>query len=189
MGANTMIARPRFLLAWMILATGTLPVSAQEKTSVTITAAPDHLDFAVGSVLVTRYHVSAAYSKPIFWPVRAPNGAPLTRSWPLAKDVPGESTDHVHQKSAWFCHGDVVPEGMELKDRVKGVAGVDFWSEAKGHGNIVCTKVEEPKNQGSHARVTTHNEWRMADGTKIMDEKRVISLRDFGNARLIILDI
>ena len=107
----------------------------------------------------------------------------------MVKGTPGESTDHVHQKSVWFCHGDVIPEGIEVRDKIKGVEGVDFWSEAKGHGNIVCTKVEEPRRKGDHAKVATQNEWRMADGTKIMDEARVIHFHDFGKARLLILNI
>jgi hypothetical protein len=184
-----MVNFTRFLLGSLILLTAAIPVLAQEKKNVTIKMSKDHLDFLIGAELVTRYHVSPSFSKPIFWPVRAPNGAPLTRSWPMVKDIPGESNDHVHQKSAWFCHGDVIPEGIELRDKIKGVEGVDFWSEAKGHGNIVCTKIEEPKNQGAHARVATHNEWRMADGTKIMDETRVISFHDVGKARLLVLDI
>jgi hypothetical protein len=184
------MTRPRWILlaSLMSLAT-TMSAAAEEPKSVTMKATQGHVDILVGGELVTRYHVGPEYAKPIFWPVRAPNGVPLTRSWPMAKDVPGESTDHIHQKSAWFCHGDVIPEGLELKDKIKGVQGVDFWSEAKGHGNIVCTKVEEPRDENGHARVLTHNEWRAADGTKIMDEKRVIHFHDFGKARLLILDI
>jgi hypothetical protein len=141
------------------------------------------------SIGQTRYHVEPKYSKPIFWPVHAPNGAALTRSYPLEKGIPGESTDHIHHKSIWFCHGDVIPEGIELKAKIKDVDGVDFWSEAKGHGNIVCTKIEKPRNTDGAAQVATHNEWRMADGTKIMDETRVIHFYDLGKARLLVLDI
>ena len=39
------------------------------------------------------------------------------------------------------------------------------------------------------ARVPTDNEWRTADGTKILDEHRTITVRDLGDARLIVLDI
>jgi hypothetical protein len=143
----------------------------------------------IGKALVTRYHYGASFAKPIFWPVLAPNGASLTRSWPMVKDIAGETHDHIHQKSAWFCHGDVIPEGMQITDKINGVAGVDFWSEAKGHGNIVCIKVDEPIAKNGRARVTTHNEWRMADGTNIMDEARAIQFADYGKARLLVLDI
>src|SRR5262249_40863494 len=87
------------------------------------------------------------------------------------------------------CHGDVIPEGIALKDKVKGVEGVDFWSEAAGHGWIVCTKVSEPKESKHHAQITTQNEWRTSDGKKIMDETRTIHFYDFGDARLFVFDI
>ena len=61
--------------------------------------------------------------------MHGPAGVSLTRAWPMEPAKPGESKDHPHQKSVWFCHGDVIPEGIELKDKVKGVTGVDFWSE------------------------------------------------------------
>jgi hypothetical protein len=101
---------------------------------------------------------------------------------------PGEATDHVHHKSAWFCHGDVIPEGLELKHKIKGVEGVDFWSESPGHGVIVCTKVGTPEQRGAHARVVTANEWRTADGEKVLDETRTIQLINFGDARLFVLE-
>jgi hypothetical protein len=163
--------------------------AAQAQNVVSIQKSIDHLDFLVDKTLVTRYHFGSNYSKPIFWPVLAPNGASLTRSWPMVKDITGESHDHVHQKSAWFCHGDVIPEGIKLPNKINGVAGVDFWSEAKGHGSIVCVKVEEPTSKDGHAQVATQNEWRMADGTKIMEEARVIRFHDYGKARLVTFDI
>ena len=171
-----------------MLALGTLnpAVHGQEKVSVKV--AKDHIDFLVGDVLATRYHTSG-YAKPIFWPINAPGQVALTRSWPMEKGNAKESTDHPHQKSAWFCHGDVIPEGLELAKRVKGVAGVDFWSEAPGAGKIVFIKTGIMNTGKNFAQLVTHNEWQTADGIKILDEKRVISFRDLGKARLIVLDI
>ena len=31
-----------------------------------------------------------------------------------------ETTDHPHQKSAWFTHGDVIPKGITLNQKIKG---------------------------------------------------------------------
>ena len=161
-------------------------VKAQEK--VRIVVADGHIDFLAGKELVGRYHIKN-YAKPILWPLHAPGEVPVTRSWPMDKTKPGESTDHPHQKSAWFCHGDVIPEGIELTHKIRGVEGVDFWSEAKGHGKIVCTKVGKPLVKGTHGRLTSHNEWQTADGTKIMDESRTIHFYNFGKARLLVFDI
>src|SRR5262249_23154545 len=128
-------------------------------------------------------------AKPYLWPLNAPGGVTVTRAWPMEPAKPGGSTDHPHQKSAWFCHGDVIPEGLPLKDKIRGVKGVDFWSEAKGHGQIVCTDVQTPTQGRQAAAVSTKNEWRTADGAKILDETRTIHLHDLGKAWLFVFDI
>jgi hypothetical protein len=161
-------------------------VAAQEKISIKV--AGSHIDFLAGKELVGRCHIKE-YAKPIFWPLHAPGEIPLTRSWPMDKTKAGESTDHPHQKSAWFCHGDVIPEGIELKNKIRGVEGVDFWSEAKGHGRIVCTEFSKPVTKGTKGSLTTKNEWQTADGAKIMDETRTIHFYNFGKARLLVFDI
>jgi hypothetical protein len=153
-----------------------------------IHAAKDHVDFLLGKDLVTRYYIGADVAKPYFWPLNGPGGIPLTRAWPMDPEAK-ETTDHVHQKSAWFCHGDVIPEGIEVKDKIKGVKGVDFWSEAPGHGAIACVEVGEPKSDKDHAWITTRNEWLTADKVKILDEGRTIHLYDLGGGRLLVLEI
>ncbi len=162
---------------------------AADAPGVAIEVKKDVLEFRVGKDVVTRYHIGESVAKPYFWPLTASNGAAVTRAWPMVPAAPFDSTDHPHQKSAWFCHGDVIPDGIELKQKVKGVEGVDFWSEAPGHGRIVCVHVSQPKNTGDHATVLTKNEWRTADGVKIMDETRTISLYALGESRLLVLDI
>jgi hypothetical protein len=164
--------------------------SAPKKAeAVQIVVGDDRIDFLHGQRLTARYHAGPKVAKPYFWPVNSPNGAAITRSWPMEATVEGEATDHIHQKSLWFCHGDVIPEGLELKHKIKNVEGVDFWSEAPGHGRIVCTKVGKPEVQGSKGKIVTENEWRTADDVKILDETRGIQLVDLGGAQLLILDI
>jgi hypothetical protein len=158
-----------------------------EPASVAIRVTPEAVDFSAGGGLVSRYH-KGDVAKPYFWPLNAA-GRPVTRAWPMEPAAAGGSKDHIHQKSAWFCHGDVIPEGLPLKSRVGGVDGVDFWSEAKGHGRIVCTRVEEPRQNGSQASVATHNQWQTAEGEPVLDEERVIHLHDFGDTRLFIVEI
>jgi hypothetical protein len=158
---------------------------------VTVSRTDTAVEFKVGDEVVTRYHVGPDVAKPYLWPLNAPGGVPVTRAWPMEKGARGETTDHVHQKSGWFCHGDVIPEGVELKVRSadKHVQGVDFWSENKGHGKIVCVQVSDPKPSPHQGAVTTRNEWRAPDGTKILDEERTVSVRNLGEARLVVLDI
>jgi hypothetical protein len=164
-------------------------LAAAEPAAVTIEPTKEYINFMAGKDLVGRYHIAPAVAKPYIWPLNGPGGVPLTRSWPMNANVPGETKDHPHQKSVWFCHGDVIPEGIELKSKIKNVDGVDFWSEGPGQGRIVCTEVGQPKLEKNHGQITTKNEWRTADGTKIMDETRTLHLYDFGDARLLVFDI
>jgi hypothetical protein len=174
------------LLAAVGLSAAAVP--AAEPAGVSIRVGKDRIDFRHGGALTTTYHIGPKVAKPYFWPLNDPDGQPLTRPWPMVKDA-DEKKDHVHQKSAWFCHGDVIPEGVEVKQKIKGVEGVDFWSEAPGHGRIVCTKVDPPHQEKNHGWVTTHNEWQTADGMKVLDETRTIHCYDLGGAQLLVLDI
>ncbi len=165
---------------------------------VAIVVGKEAIEFKAGSDVVAKYATAESVAKPYLYPVLAPNGVPLTRGYPVEKAPGDATTDHVHQKSVWFCHGDVIPEGIELKIKSanKGDKGVDFWSEAKDkdgtprHGKIKVVKVGKPTQHAkNHASVETHNEWITPDGTKIMDEVRVIHFTDTKEGRLFAFDI
>lgn len=177
----------RHLLAGALLAALALPAFADKPADVTIavTENKSQVIFAVGRDEVTRYHIGPSVAKPYFFPVLAPGDSPVTRGWPMVKGLPKETTDHVHQKSAWFCHGDVIPEGVKVvPSSDKRVKGVDFWSEGKGHGIIACVDVSAKGNV-----LTTKNEWTDSAGTKIMDETRTITLTVVEGGRLLAFDI
>jgi hypothetical protein len=188
MNARRLIA---LALGALAAAAGAAVLPAAEPDAVTIKVSDDHIDFLAGKALVTGYHKAATVAKPYFWPVNAPGGVPLTRAWPMERPAPrGGSDDHPHQKSAWFCHGDVFPEGMDLTAAEKHgqLDSVDFWSEETGHGVITCRSVSEPKAEKGHGWVTTENEWRTAEGRKVLDETRTLHLYDFGDARLLVVE-
>jgi hypothetical protein len=164
---------------------------------VSIVAGKDVIEFKAGSTVVAKYAIAETVAKPYLYPVLAPNGVPLTRGWPVEKAPGDATTDHPHQKSVWFCHGDVIPEGIELKIKSanKGDQGVDFWSEAKDkdgprHGKIKVVKVGKPTQHAKdHASIETQNEWFTPDGVKIMEEVRVIHFTDTKEGRLFAFDI
>ena len=164
----------RRLAALLLLFAG--PAFADELTA---KKTADAVEITFGKEVVTTYHIGEKVAKPYFWPVNAPGAMPVTRAWPMAKGTAGETTDHVHQKSAWFCHGDVIPVGMELKVRSsdKRVEGVDFWSEGAGHGKMVCVEVGEVKPVSkTEVRIPTRNEWRTPDGVKMLPNDFVFAL-------------
>ena len=179
--------RCRWILPFLVVA---VPAFA-EAADVTVTKEKDTVSFKLGTETVAKYQYSGTVrvekgegtkplAKPFLWPVLAPNGVPVTRAWPMDRGGP-DKTDHFHQKSVWFCHGDVIPEGIDLK----GKHAVDFWSEAAGHGRIVCTEISVQRtNNPQSGSVTSHNEWRTADGTNILVEERTIAFREVAGGRL-----
>jgi hypothetical protein len=189
----TRLDRRRFLGAALLGAAG-LPqaLAAEAPATVSVVFGKDgDLLFKAGDELVARYNAGKGVAKPFLWPILAPGGIPVTRAWPMEKGKEGESTDHIHQKSAWFCHGDIIPEGIELnvKSKNKEVKGVDFWSEEAGHGRIVSGDKLAISKVGKEAQIVTTNEWRTADDVKILDEQRRIQLYDLGGSRLFVFDI
>ncbi len=172
-------------LFWIIAVAflGLVPAADAQGGKVHIEFKKKNAEFYIGKSLITTYHVDG-YAKPIFWPLNAPGGIPLTRNYPPPE---GQAADHPHQKSAWFCHGDVIPQGIDFKSPIKNVAGVDFWSEAKGHGEIFTTSALVL--EGKPESLRTHHIWRTAERVKIMEEDRVITLYDLGKAYLIVVNI
>jgi hypothetical protein len=188
--------RRRWLFALAVLVSGGFHPRLANADDVTIVKGTDAIEFKVGTEVAAKYHIGPTVAKPYLWPVLAPGGVPVTRTWPIEKGAPGDvTTDHVHQKSAWFCHGDVIPEGIELKTKTAepGGRGVDFWSEAKTkdgkprHGTIRCVSAEVAQTSGA-AAVVTKNEWVSPDGIKILDEERTIRLRVTPEGRLFVFE-
>lgn len=184
-------ARGFALVALGLVGGLSLPVRGEDKpASAVIEVQKTHLDFKYGEELFTRYVIEEKVAKPYFYPVYALPGVRITRAWPMEKDPEMKRSDHIHQKSLWFCHGDVIPEGVDYKRYGRDVQGIDFWSEGKGHGKIVCVKVEKPMQSGPRASIVTRNEWRTAEGQKILDETRTLHYYHFApGANLLVLDI
>lgn len=165
---------------------------------ITVVVGKEAIEFKSGSAVVAKYATASTNAKPFLYPVLAPNGTPVTRGWPMEMGLPGEATkDHIHQKSVWFTHGDVIPEGIELKTKHpnKNDKGVDFWSETKDkdgkprHGRIAVVKVGEPKKTDRGIRIETQNEWFTPDDVKIMDETRVLTFSETAEGRLFVFEI
>lgn len=166
--------------------------TAQEKQSFIPAKATinTHIVFRAGEETAAVYRFGDDLAKPILWPLLSPNNKAITRDWPMRPALNGSpKEDHPHQKSAWFTHGDVIPEGMEIKHKRKGVEGIDFWAEGPGCGRIVCVDTSDHRRDAYRVEVVTCNEWRDAEDVKIMDEIRKIQLFNFEKARLFIVDI
>jgi hypothetical protein len=77
----------------------------------------DHIDILVGGRSFTTYYFGPAAAKPYLFRLRSAQGTVVTRSFPMASDIPGEDHDEPHQRAMFFAHGDI--------------NGYDFWGEAE----------------------------------------------------------
>jgi Methane oxygenase PmoA len=116
--------------------------------------------------------------KPILWPIFGPTGKEMTRAWPLRQLPPGdksEATDHVHQKSFWFDHGNV--------------NGVDFWAEtSKEQGKQVQTELVKAEG-GKVATIVTKNNWNGPDGKTLLSDVRTMRFGGDKEMRWIDFDV
>ena len=142
----------RFLMVMMM----GVPVSAAD---VTVTRGDGRIDVAIDGQAFTSY-VHAGHRKPILFPVHGPGGTPMTRSWPIVGDVPGEAHDHPHHESIWFTHG--------------LVNGVDFWAshplagkpERRADHRIEQVELLEAEG-GREGVIEARHRWVKADDTVV----------------------
>lgn len=99
-----------------------------------------------------RYFVSPR--RPVLWPLCAPGGVPVTRSFPFA-EVEGEPRDHPHQESFWFAHGDL--------------NGIDFWT---GAGTVSLDGLQVDADA---AAILGEGRWRGADGAEVCRDRHRLS--------------
>lgn len=122
--------------------------------------------------LVTRY-LTRSGAKPILWPVIGPEGAEMTRGYPMRDVAPKEKKDHVHHRSFWFTHGDV--------------NGVSFWHENDSHGVIEHRRFDKISG-GETATIVTTNDWTHKGKRHCQDVRTIVIGGDF-DQRLIDFDI
>lgn len=128
------------------------PDEAQRRVDVTIEGKP-----------FTSYIWPERLKKPVLWPIRAANGAVITRSYPLEPKA-GERSDHPHQVGLWFNHGNV--------------NGFDFWNnseairpeDAKKFGTIVHRKIAGTKNTAAGGELSVEMDWVAGDGKTLLRE-------------------
>ena len=133
----------------------------------------DRVDVFVGGAPFTTYYFEG-YNKPIFYPLRAPSGTIVTRSYPMIRDVPGEAQDHPHHKGLWLTHGDV--------------NGIDFWSEAPRGGKIVHHRFERIAVDDKIGILRSQNDWLSSEGENVLAEVREVRIQGLQRARIMKLD-
>ncbi len=138
------------LLAALVVPAALLSAPVASGAEFTVEETPQGRAVKLDGQLFTEYLVKSG-SKPILWPIIGPTGKRMTRNWPMETGVPGEKTDHPHQRSLWFTHGDV--------------NGIDFWSE--GQGRIEHREFVKAEG-GPQAVIITRNDWLSPDGSQLI---------------------
>jgi hypothetical protein len=107
--------------------------------------AENSLALCEGGQQFSVYVYAGVPARPYFYPVVAPGGVPVTRSFPMRDDVPGERHDHSHHRSIWIAYGDV--------------NGADNWSEEPGHGFTEHGSIDALESGPVFARFRTTSLW------------------------------
>lgn len=152
-----------------------LPLAAQVK----LTQGSDRILIEVDGKPFTDFIIGGGTTKPYLYPLRAPSGTVVTRHYPMQM-VEGESRDHIHQRSAWFSHGNV--------------NGFDFWANDPSQaspkkGRIVIRKVTQLKSGKKQGIIGTTFDWNDANGNRLLTEDRTMTIYSGPTARVIDFDI
>ncbi len=134
------------------------------------------VEFRIAGELFTVYHYGEEHARPFLHPIIGPGGNGVTRNYPMIKDVPGETTDHVHHRSMWVAHGDV--------------NGSDNWSEQAGHAVQRHRTFLEKSGGPVFGRIRALNDWLDNEGRKVLEEERTITAYNLpGSSRVIDLRV
>lgn len=139
------------------------------KRDFTYKEADGAVDVLRDGVVVARY-VYKDTPRPYIYPLIAPNGEQVTRSYPMKK-VAGEPTDHSHHRSFWIGFGDV--------------NGVDFWTDGEKSGKIVQKSIDFKPLSPGYWSIHTINEWIGSDGAKVCEDERYVTFMSCDHGILI----
>jgi Methane oxygenase PmoA len=124
--------------------------------------------------------------KPYLYPLRAASGTIVTRHWPMEKVSAIEPVDHQHQRGVWFGPDDV--------------NGFDFWNNEFSYktntpgkcakcGATRLNKIGELKSGKKQGSIAATFDWIDPNGTKIVEDSRLITFHDTPNLRIIDFEI
>jgi len=134
----------------------------QTLTPVKIDKKDKTLDIQIGDRPFTVYVFAGdKVVRPYFYPLFGPQGARMTRGYPMDYHE-GEEKDHPHHHSLWVAHGNV--------------NGIDNWSVESGHGFTKQTRINFVESGPVCGRFSTFNDWTSADGKKILEDHRVLTI-------------
>ena len=160
------------------------------QSAVQLKRAGNRIDVLVDHKPFTSYYFGLEAPKPYLHPLRSARGTIVTRGFPMASNVPGESHDHPHHRGMFFAHGDI--------------NGIDFWGEAQfaekapvviggrkyssenlPKGRTVFRKLEEMRSSPDSAIIRATFDLAGADGNPFGGETQSYTIRGDASDRII----
>jgi hypothetical protein len=153
--------------SWLILSLAAAVVLPAQ-----VRYAPDTHAVTIDGKPFTVFNYGADANKPFLAPIHSASGKIVTRGFPMIKDIPGESHDHLHHRGLWFSYDDV--------------NGVKFWENDPSYtkGNIGKIVVRD-----AHWKDGTLNavmDWKDSNGTTLLVEDRDMTFT--GDSKLRTID-
>ncbi len=148
---------------------GDAPAPDAEPSAITFSRHDGAIEVLAGGKPLTTFYFGADAPKPYLHPVRAADGAIVSRAYPMSDDVAGEAKDHPHHRGLWFTHGDV--------------NGYDYWAnessyEDRTHAGPVVLKGAPEIGDGT---IRADFEWRSPDGDVVLTEERLMGFNVEGD--------
>jgi hypothetical protein len=147
---------------------------SRSSAAVKVSELDDRVRIEIDGRLFTEYRFQH-WKFPILYPVIGPNGAGVTRDYPIREGTPNEQQDHEHHRSLWFTHGDV--------------NGVDFWSpqlKKRGHdGHIEHDRIEKTVSGNSQGQIIAWTQW-IGDGKPLLRERKHLRIIPAGNGQVLL---
>ncbi len=139
--------------------------------------------------LVTNYIVDES-NKPFLWPVIGPDGAKMTRAYPM-EEVEGERRDHPHHRSVWFGHQNI--EGFDTWHEPRTILERRGSEEDKKKrlaklGPTVHRKFTKLSG-GKTAVIIAVSDYVASDGRKLLADQRTLTFRRGPDRLLLDFDI
>jgi len=115
---------------------------------------------------------------PIVHPIVGPTGKKMTRDFPMKRDYERVQTDHPHQRSFWFAHGNI--------------NGLDFWNAfarpLDTRYKIVHKRFVKAESDGKIAVLVAENDW-IGNDQLLCRDVRTLRFSTAENMRIIDFDI
>src|SRR5258706_9755301 len=168
--------------AWAPPAMAQVKIASEgDKVAVEISGKPFTTFYIAGGAFKAR--VTKRYR----WPLGAPSGTAITRSWPMedVDEEKGEKKDHQHQRGLWFAHDNVNK--------------LDFWNNEwsyfadqhrKNLGRINLKQLDGVTSGKDKGTIAATFEWTDIEGNgPILSEKHVMTFYAEDTQRVFYVDI